>query len=84
MGEIITYQLVDEKGKVILSGTYKEYFKKLSKLKIREKGYLYYTGKDGYIWAAPMKSNTNGKKHRTNWQQRIEILNIDQHGRLTG
>lgn len=37
MGEIITYQLVDEKGKVILSGTYKEYFKKLSKLKIKRK-----------------------------------------------
>ena len=30
----------------------------------REAGYLYYVGKDGYVWAAPMKSNPHGKKHK--------------------
>jgi len=30
----------------------------------REKGYLYYIGKDGYVWAAPMKSNKTGKKKK--------------------
>ena len=30
----------------------------------REKGYLYFLGKDGYIWAAPMKSNKTGKKKK--------------------
>ncbi len=28
----------------------------------REKGYLYYLGKDGYMWKSPMKTNTKGKK----------------------
>jgi len=30
----------------------------------REPGYLYYVGKDGYIWAAPLKSNPSGRKKR--------------------
>jgi hypothetical protein len=30
----------------------------------REKGYLYYLGKDGYVWASPMKSNPHGKTHK--------------------
>ena len=30
----------------------------------RQPGYLYYLGKDGYVWASPMKSNVGGKKHR--------------------
>jgi hypothetical protein len=30
----------------------------------RQPGYLYYLGGDGYVWASPMKSNKNGKKHR--------------------
>lgn len=30
----------------------------------REDGYLYYVGKDGFVWAAPMKHNTSGKKKR--------------------
>jgi hypothetical protein len=30
----------------------------------RENGYLYYLGKDGYVWAAPMKSNPGGKKKK--------------------
>lgn len=38
---------------------------RISKQPIRkEPGYLYYLGKDGYIWASPMKHNKNGKKHR--------------------
>lgn len=36
---------------------------KIGKEKItREKGYLYFIGKDGYVWKNPMKSNKSGKK----------------------
>jgi hypothetical protein len=28
----------------------------------REKGYLYYVGKDGYVWKVPTKVNKKGKK----------------------
>jgi hypothetical protein len=30
----------------------------------REEGYLYYVGKDGFVWAAPMKHNKSGKKKK--------------------
>lgn len=30
----------------------------------REEGYLYYIGKDGYVWAAPMKHNKGGRKKK--------------------
>jgi hypothetical protein len=30
----------------------------------REKGYLYYIGKDGFVWATPMKHNKSGRKKR--------------------
>ena len=30
----------------------------------REKGYLYYLGKDGYLWKTPTKLNKSGKKAR--------------------
>ncbi|MGC8495658.1 MAG: hypothetical protein ACP5RM_00075 [Candidatus Micrarchaeia archaeon] len=30
----------------------------------REDGYLYYLGKDGYVWKTPMKANAKGKKAR--------------------
>lgn len=30
----------------------------------REDGYLYYLGKDGYVWRTPMKTNTRGRKAR--------------------
>ena len=30
----------------------------------REEGYLYYLGKDGYVWASPMKHNKKGKKKK--------------------
>lgn len=28
----------------------------------REDGYLYYLGKDGFVWRTPMKSNSRGRK----------------------
>ena len=28
----------------------------------REEGYLYFLGKDGYVWRTPMKTNTRGRK----------------------
>lgn len=30
----------------------------------REDGYLYFLGKDGYVWRTPMKTNTRGRKAR--------------------
>ncbi len=30
----------------------------------REDGYLYYLGKDGYVWRTPMKTNRRGRKAR--------------------
>lgn len=30
----------------------------------RENGYLYYVGKDGYVWRAPMKHNKRGRKKK--------------------
>ena len=30
----------------------------------REAGYLYYLGKDGFVWASPMKHNKDGKKKK--------------------
>ncbi len=30
----------------------------------RDNGYLYYIGKDGYVWAAPMKHNKSGRKKK--------------------
>jgi len=39
--------------------------KKIGSEKItREDGYLYFVGKDGYVWAVPMKHNKRGKKKR--------------------
>ncbi|MEI7432798.1 MAG: hypothetical protein WCJ93_00960 [Methanomicrobiales archaeon] len=38
---------------------------KIGKEKIqRDNGFLYYLGKDGYVWAAPMKHNKSGKKKK--------------------
>ncbi len=28
----------------------------------REDGYLYFLGKDGFVWRTPMKTNTRGRK----------------------
>jgi hypothetical protein len=30
----------------------------------REPGYLYYVGKDGYVWRTPMKANKKGTKKK--------------------
>jgi len=30
----------------------------------REDGYLYYLGKDGYVWRTPMRSNLKGRTAR--------------------
>lgn len=30
----------------------------------REEGYLYFVGKDGYVWAAPMKHNKGARKKK--------------------
>ncbi|MEM3781878.1 MAG: hypothetical protein QXT43_02890 [Candidatus Micrarchaeaceae archaeon] len=30
----------------------------------REDGYLYFVGKDGYVWRAPMRTNPRGRKAR--------------------
>lgn len=39
--------------------------KRVGKEKIkREDGYLYYIGKDGYVWRAPMKHNKRGTKKK--------------------
>jgi hypothetical protein len=35
----------------------------------REKGYLYYLGKDGYLWKTPTKLNKSGKKARVGTQK---------------
>ncbi|MGC8676480.1 MAG: hypothetical protein ACP5T3_03135 [Candidatus Micrarchaeia archaeon] len=36
---------------------------RISREKInREDGYLYFLGKDGYVWRTPMKTNSRGRK----------------------
>ena len=35
----------------------------------REKGYLYYLGKDGYLWKTPTKLDKSGKKARVGTQK---------------
>ncbi|MBU0532381.1 hypothetical protein KKB44_02705 [Candidatus Micrarchaeota archaeon] len=35
----------------------------------REDGYLYYVGKDGFVWAAPMKHNKKGRKKKVGAQR---------------
>ena len=39
--------------------------KKVGSEKItRDSGFLYYIGKDGYVWASPMRHNKTGKKKK--------------------
>ena len=41
---------------------------KIGKEKIqREKGFLYFIGKDGYVWAAPMKHNKTGQEEESRY-----------------
>jgi len=35
----------------------------------RESGYLYYVGKDGFVWASPMRHNKTGKKKKIGAQK---------------
>jgi hypothetical protein len=35
----------------------------------RKKGFLYFIGKDGYVWEVPMKSNPSGRKSRVGSEQ---------------
>ncbi len=43
---------------------------KISNEKIeRESGYLYYLGKDGFVWQNPMKSNKTGSKRKAGSEQ---------------
>jgi hypothetical protein len=50
----------------------------------KEDGYLYYVGKDGYVWRAPMKTNPRGRKSRVS-SERIEkekdyLYFVDKNG----
>lgn len=50
---------------------------KISKTKItRKPGYLYFLGKDEYVWGVPMKSNPHGKKYKAGTEK------IARKGRL--
>lgn len=45
---------------------------KVSKERVtRAPGYLYYLGKDGYVWQNPMRSNKSGIKKRVG-NERVE------------
>jgi len=35
----------------------------------REDGYLYYVGKDGYVWKAPMRANKRGRKAKVSTER---------------
>lgn len=36
---------------------------------MREGGYLYFVGKDGYVWRVPMKHNKRGTKKKVGTQK---------------
>jgi hypothetical protein len=40
----------------------------------RKPGYMYYLGKDGYVWASPMKHTKGGSKHRVG-KEKVERKN---------
>ncbi len=50
----------------------------------REDGYLYFLGKDGYVWRTPMKTNARGRKAKVGSErvQRAEgyLYFIDRSG----
>ena len=48
---------------------------------IREGGYLYTVGEDGYVWAYPMKHNKTGKKKRVGTKKyKKELIHISGAG----
>ncbi len=36
---------------------------------MREEGYLYFVGKDGFVWRVPMKHNKRGSKKKVGTQR---------------
>jgi len=50
----------------------------------REDGYLYYLGKDGYVWRTPMKTNSRGRKAKVGSEkvarQKDFLYYIDKSG----
>ena len=49
--------------------------RRIGKEKIdREKGYLYYVGKDGFVWKVPTKVNKRGRKGKVG-SEKIERKN---------
>lgn len=51
--------------------------KKIAKLKLkREKGYLYYLGKDGHIWRSPMKRGTKKTKPKAQLVSQTAIKRV--------
>ncbi len=50
----------------------------------RESGYLYYLGKDGFVWKTPMRSNKSGRKEKVG-REKVEreegyLYFIDKEG----
>ena len=51
------------RGAFLLAGEAPKMAERVGKEQItREKGYLYYLGKDGYLWKTPTKLNKSGRK----------------------
>ncbi len=50
----------------------------------REPGYLYYVGKDGFVWRAPMKANKRGRKKKVGTErikkQKGHMYYLDKKG----
>ncbi len=61
---------------------------KISKERVtRAPGYLYYLGKDGYVWQNPTKSNKSGSKRKVG-NERVEreagyIYFVDSDGYIS-
>jgi hypothetical protein len=53
----------------------------------REKGYLYYLGKDGYLWKTPTTLNRSGKKARVGTEKIVRedgyMYFLDKEGRVS-
>ncbi|VVB77367.1 Uncharacterised protein [uncultured archaeon] len=58
---------------------------KIGKEKIsREDGYLYFLGKDGFVWKTPMKTNARGRKAKVGTEKVMReegfLYYIDKNG----
>jgi hypothetical protein len=59
----VTATLPSNRRAFLLGGEVANMAEKVGKEQIkREKGYLYYLGKDGYLWKTPTKLNKTGRK----------------------